>query len=91
MARRLAAQGYAVAALSRTAAELEETVDMVASAGGRAIPVVADVTRLGEVERAVEAARALGEIDLLVNNVGVGGRSGLCGTAIRTRGGGPSR
>lgn len=77
MARRLAAEGYAVAALSRTAAELEETVDMVARAGGRAIPVVADVTRLDQVERAVEAARALGEIDLLVNNAGVGGPIGV--------------
>jgi NAD(P)-dependent dehydrogenase (short-subunit alcohol dehydrogenase family) len=73
----LAADGTAVAVLSRTASELEETVRGIARSGGTAIPVVADVTRPAEVARAVEEARSLGDIDLLVNNAGVAGPIGL--------------
>jgi NAD(P)-dependent dehydrogenase (short-subunit alcohol dehydrogenase family) len=77
VARKLAIDGFAVAVLSRTGSELEQTVQLIARDGGTAIPIVADVTRPAEVERALEAARALGEIDLLVNNAGVGGPIGV--------------
>jgi NAD(P)-dependent dehydrogenase (short-subunit alcohol dehydrogenase family) len=77
VARALASDGYAVAVLSRTRSELEQTARDIVRAGGTAIPVVADVARTGEVARAVAQARALGEIDLLVNNAGVGGPIGV--------------
>jgi NAD(P)-dependent dehydrogenase (short-subunit alcohol dehydrogenase family) len=76
VARELAA-GYAVAAVSRTGLELEQTVRDIARGGGTAIPIVADVARPAEVTRAVEEARTLGEIGLLVNNAGVGGPIGV--------------
>ena len=77
VARELAGDGYAVAVLSRTGSELEQTVRDIAREGGRAIPVVADVASPAEVTRAVEQARTLGEIDLLVNNAGVSGPIGV--------------
>ena len=77
IARELAMDGAAVAVLSRTRSELERTVQVIAREGGTAIPIVADVTRRADVARAVEEARALGSIDLLVNNAGAGGPIGV--------------
>jgi NAD(P)-dependent dehydrogenase (short-subunit alcohol dehydrogenase family) len=77
LARGLAMDGAAVAVLSRTASELEQTVQVIARGGGTAIPIVADVTSPAEVARAVQEARTLGAIDLLVNNAGVGGPIGV--------------
>jgi NAD(P)-dependent dehydrogenase (short-subunit alcohol dehydrogenase family) len=77
VAHELAIDGFAVAVLSRTGSELEQTVQLIARAGGTAIPIVADVTRPAEVERALEEVHTLGEIDLLVNNAGVGGPIGV--------------
>ena len=77
MARALATEGYAVAVLSRTASEVEQTVELIARAGGTAVPVVADVTRPAQLERATERARTLGGVDLLVNNAGAGGPVGV--------------
>jgi NAD(P)-dependent dehydrogenase (short-subunit alcohol dehydrogenase family) len=77
VARELAMDGAAVAVLSRTASELEQTVRVIARAGGTAIPIVADVTSPSEVARAVREARTLGAIDLLVNNAGVAGPIGV--------------
>jgi NAD(P)-dependent dehydrogenase (short-subunit alcohol dehydrogenase family) len=76
LAQALAGSGAAVAVLSRTEAELERTAREIARAGGRAMPVVADVTKRAEVTRAVEECRTLGPIDLLVNNAGVAGPIG---------------
>jgi NAD(P)-dependent dehydrogenase (short-subunit alcohol dehydrogenase family) len=76
VARSLAMDGAAVAVLSRTASELEQTVREIAGAGGTAMPIVADVTRPAEVTRALEEMRSLGPIDLLVNNAGAGGPYG---------------
>jgi NAD(P)-dependent dehydrogenase (short-subunit alcohol dehydrogenase family) len=77
VARELAMDGAAVAVLSRTASELEQTAQLIERAGGTATPIVADVTRPAEVALAVEQARMLGEIDLLVNNAGVAGPIGV--------------
>ena len=66
-----ARQGCAIAALARTASELEETVHAVQALGRRAIAVSCDVTDREAVEAAVRAAlAAFGQIDLLVNNAG---------------------
>ena len=48
-----------------------ETVSLIEQAGGEAIAVYCDVTKLGSVEEAVqEAVSKLGRIDILVNNAG---------------------
>jgi NAD(P)-dependent dehydrogenase (short-subunit alcohol dehydrogenase family) len=77
VARELAIEGFAVAVLSRTGSELEQTVQLIARDGGTAIPIVADVTSPADVESGLEAARTVGQIDLLVNNAGVGGPIGV--------------
>ncbi len=49
-----------------------ETVAAVEAAGGRAVPVQADVGQAAEVERLFdETIRQLGRLDILVNNAGI--------------------
>ena len=52
-------------------ANANETVSLIEQAGGEAIAVYCDVTKLSSVEEAVqEAVNKLGRIDILVNNAG---------------------
>ena len=77
MASHLAAAGAAVAVVARSAAEIEETVAQIKDTGGRAVSLVADVTDAAAVDRAFDAAeRAIGPLDLVVNNAGHGGDPG---------------
>jgi 2-hydroxycyclohexanecarboxyl-CoA dehydrogenase len=67
--RRLAAQGFVIAALDSDAAAVEAVTSKL---DGSAVALTCDVTRLGDVEAAVERARhELGELDVLVNNAGI--------------------
>lgn len=72
-ALRLACEGARVAVnFSRDRAGAEETVAEIASAGGRAIAVQADVANRVEVMRMVDVVTSeLGPVDVLVNNSGV--------------------
>jgi 3-oxoacyl-[acyl-carrier protein] reductase len=71
-ARRLAADGAAVAVLDLDEDRCAETVDQIASAGGRAIGVGVDVADAGQVTAAVDRVVAeLGAPSILVNNAGV--------------------
>ncbi|MDR0270792.1 SDR family NAD(P)-dependent oxidoreductase [Paenibacillus sp.] len=69
----LAERGAAVAVnYSRSAAEAEETVQMIQSRGGQAMAIQADVSREHEVKAMVEAvAHEWGSLDVLVNNASV--------------------
>jgi NAD(P)-dependent dehydrogenase (short-subunit alcohol dehydrogenase family) len=70
----MARQGAAVVVLSRTPAELEEVTGTIVSSGGRAVFVEADVSKPGDVKRAVErAASDFGGVDILMNNAGIVG------------------
>ena len=73
IARRLAADGAAVAVVAHTArAKAEAVVQEIAEAGGRAAPFQADVSQVADCERlAAEVADAFGTIDILINNAGV--------------------
>ena len=52
--------------------ELNRTVEEVKGLGVKAIPILADVTRLADLERmASEVVAKLGAIDILVNNAGI--------------------
>ena len=53
------------------AAAAEAVVGRIAAAGGRARAVQGDVALAAEVARMIEAAAALGGVDLLVNNAGI--------------------
>lgn len=76
IARRLAAEGAAVAVTARSLdahphlpGTLNETVDEIRRGGGRAVAIAADLANPDERPGIVEQARkALGEIDILVNN-----------------------
>src|SRR5690606_23393531 len=74
-ARNLAAKGFAVVVVGRTADELDEVVDQITSAGGTARAATADVSDEAAVKSAVQAAvDAYGRIDAVVANAGVNGR-----------------
>ena len=78
VARRLAAEGAAVAVVARTlhadpesrlAGSLAETVAAIEAAGGRAVPIVANLADPDDRARIVPAVRdALGPVDVLVHN-----------------------
>jgi 3-oxoacyl-[acyl-carrier protein] reductase len=72
IARRLAADGLAVAVLDLDEASTAGTVGRINSAGGRAIGVHADVSKSEPVEQAVaRIADELGAPTVLVNNAGI--------------------
>ena len=79
IAIRLAAEGAAVAIVARSlepgsgghlAGSLRETADAITAAGGRAVPIVADLADPGCDRSAIvsQAAAELGPVDVLVNN-----------------------
>jgi NAD(P)-dependent dehydrogenase (short-subunit alcohol dehydrogenase family) len=71
IAAQLSRDGFAVAALDMLAEPATETAEQIESAGGRAVPVVADITKIGDIVRAFdEVAARLGIADTLVNNAG---------------------
>ena len=71
-ARRLAADGMAVAVLDLDEADCAGTVKEIEAAGGRALAVGADVSKSDQVQAAVDRVAAeLGEPAVLVNNAGV--------------------
>jgi NAD(P)-dependent dehydrogenase (short-subunit alcohol dehydrogenase family) len=73
----LARAGARVGVVARSEEQLAETVRGVTEAGGQAWAVVADVSDAASVERmAGEVERALGPVDLLVNNAGTMGPLG---------------
>src|SRR5262245_22642354 len=71
--RMLAAEGARVAVnYQRNAAAAEETVKLIEPEAERALAVQADVSREDDVRRMVDTVRrALGPVDLLVNNAGI--------------------
>ena len=72
VAQALAAAGARVAVMARSHAEIEETAALIKQAGGIAQAFRADVTVPAAVKGAMDAiARALGPVDVLVNNAGV--------------------
>jgi 3-oxoacyl-[acyl-carrier protein] reductase len=72
IARRLAADGMAVGVLDLKEADGSGTVEAIASAGGRAIAVGADVSQADQVAAGVQKVAAeLGPPVVLVNNAGV--------------------
>lgn len=69
----LAEEGADVCVVARTQSQIDEVADSVRAIGRKAVAIACDVTDLAAVEAAVEqAVRALGRIDIVVNNVGGG-------------------
>ena len=66
-------RGYRVVFSFRSRdADAAETVKAAASVGGEATSVKADLGRFEEVQMVADAARAQGQVSLLVNNAGIG-------------------
>ena len=71
-ARRLAADGHAVAVLDLLEDRAADTAEAIAADGGKALAVGVDVASTDSVEAAVSRVRAeLGEPTILVNNAGI--------------------
>ncbi|MFZ3568207.1 SDR family NAD(P)-dependent oxidoreductase [Streptomyces sp. BH097] len=67
-----AAEGASVVAAGRTAATLDETVELIHEEGGTAAAVTADITRSEDVGELVRRTVELfGSLDVAVNNAGV--------------------
>jgi 3-hydroxybutyrate dehydrogenase len=73
VARVLADAGAAVLVAGRSLDQLERVSSDICAAGGRAAPVVCDVTSTGSVDAAFANARAAfgAPVDILVNNAGI--------------------
>ena len=73
LARQLAGSGARVGLIARRAEMLASLAERIGASGGRAVAVPADVGDRAQVESAVAAIRAaLGPIDLMIANAGVG-------------------
>jgi len=76
-----AREGAAVAAADVSAEKADAVAGEANAAGGRAISLACDVSRAADCERAVrETEAALGPLDVLVNNAGIG----ASGTVLTT-------
>ena len=66
--------GAAVVVTARSPDEIQDTVEQIRNAGGRAVAVQGDVTKREDNARLVEAAlQEFGRIDIVVNNAGGSG------------------
>jgi len=72
-----AREGADVLCVDRDAARAEETAAMIAQEGGKAAAFEANIVKPGAAEALIAAAQArFGHIDILINNVGIGGGDG---------------
>jgi NADP-dependent 3-hydroxy acid dehydrogenase YdfG len=83
VARVLAARGSAVALVARREDRLTALAAQLTAAGGRALPVPADVADADQARAAVErAVETWGRLDILVNNAGMGLRGPMVGASV---------
>jgi len=74
VARSLSTQGCKVVLSGRRKARLDEVVEIIQGEGGQGLAVDGDVSNVDDVERLVKTAHdTLGQIDILINNAGIGG------------------
>lgn len=73
-AMRLAREGAMVGVLSHTDDEIRKTAQEIEQAGGKAIPLVADVGDEGQMKKAVaDLVQAYGRLDIVFANAGING------------------
>jgi NAD(P)-dependent dehydrogenase (short-subunit alcohol dehydrogenase family) len=73
-ALRLAREGAMVGVLSHTDDEIREVAQEIERAGGKAIPLVADVASEGQMKKAVaDLVQAYGRLDIVFANAGING------------------
>jgi NAD(P)-dependent dehydrogenase (short-subunit alcohol dehydrogenase family) len=85
MALTLAEAGADVALAARTVSALEETAEKIRKMGRAALVCPMDISNIDDIEKAVDdAAKALGRIDILINNAGIAGESPVTEMAAET-------
>ena len=68
----LAAEGAAVAVVARREERLQKLVKRISDNGGKAYPIVADVTEEAQANEIIQKTKSeLGRVDILVNNAGL--------------------
>ena len=72
LALQLASRGFEPLLLARRKDRLDQVAGDVEAAGGKAHKMVLDVTTPGAIAKALERAQSLGEVEVLVNNAGIG-------------------
>lgn len=83
LARRFAREGLAVGLVARHPSFIEELAREISEAGGKAVALVADVSRPAEVQAAVKRLRSeLGPIGTLLHNASSSAGEGLRGTTV---------
>jgi NAD(P)-dependent dehydrogenase (short-subunit alcohol dehydrogenase family) len=76
MAKALAQAGAELVCAARTLAQIDQTVQEIHAAGGRALAIATDVTDSAQVNHLVDACLdAYGKVDIMVANAGGGGAS----------------
>jgi NAD(P)-dependent dehydrogenase (short-subunit alcohol dehydrogenase family) len=79
----LARSGAKVVVVDIVREAADETVSMIAAEGGTALSVVADVADDSQCKALVQTTlREFGRLDLLDNNVGIGGRGSVVDTPV---------
>jgi NAD(P)-dependent dehydrogenase (short-subunit alcohol dehydrogenase family) len=79
----LARSGAKVVVVDLRGDAAEETALMIVAEGGTALPFVADVAEESQCKRLVDAVvKEFGRLDLLDNNVGIGGRGTVVDTPV---------
>ncbi|MPQ25149.1 3-ketoacyl-ACP reductase [Bacillus paralicheniformis] len=74
----LAKEGVHIGLIGRTAANLEKAAEELKAFGVKVSVAAADVKDLTAVEQAVQSVKEeLGQIDILINNAGIGGFAGF--------------
>ena len=81
-ARALAREGAQLVLTARRADRLESLLKEVRTLGGDGVAVIGDAREEETALKAVEAAKALGSIDILINNVGIGNYKNLVDTSL---------
>jgi 7-alpha-hydroxysteroid dehydrogenase len=83
IARVFTEAGAAVALTARTLAQVEEVAEEIRAAGGRALPIQADLYDNSQLPAVIDKTLAeFGGIDVLVNNAGAGGSPPFMETRI---------
>jgi NAD(P)-dependent dehydrogenase (short-subunit alcohol dehydrogenase family) len=73
----LAKEGARIGVLGRTLSTVDEVVTAIQQAGGEAIPLVADVSKAGQVQSAVQKmVDRWGRLDIVFANAGINGTAG---------------
>src|SRR4051794_31577758 len=73
-ALRMAKAGAAIGALSRTEAEVRQTAAEIETAGGKAVPLAADVSNADQMREGIEQlVSRFGRLDIVFANAGING------------------